>query len=369
MEVNYPRAVLVGLAIALVLGVVVAASTSGAAFGAYNPAWDGASDLREIGTDAGADVEIVRNVGNDSAYAIGDPNDTIAVVLSPDQAYTPAEADRVRAFVEAGGTLLVAEDVGSRGNDLLAATGATARVDGGLLRDERNHFRAPALPVAGNVSEHNLTDGVEGLTLNYGTPVEPGAASTLVRTSEFGYVDRNGNEELDDAETLRSYPVVTVEPVGNGQVIAVGDPSLLINAMVEREGNRAFVENALGAHDRVLLDYSHTANIPPLRLALLVFRETPPLQALVGMLGVGGIALWVRGDTERLRDRLETIAARASVPGFDRTLARNDSERRPGLSRAELREYLAERHPEWDEDRIERVIRGVLHTEDEPTDQ
>jgi hypothetical protein len=369
MEVNYPRAVLAGLIIALVLGVGVAASTSGAVFGTYNSAWDGASDLREVGTDTGANVEIVRTLGNDSAYRTADPTDTIAVVLSPDRPYTATEASRIRGFVEGGGTLLVAEDFGRQGNDLLGATGATARVDGGLLRDERNHFRAPALPVAGNVSAHNLTDGVEELTLNYGTPVEPGNATTLVRTSEFGYIDRNRNDTLDDNETLRSYSVATVEPVGDGRVIAVGDPSLLINAMVEREGNRAFAENALGAHDRVLLDYSHTADIPPLQVALLVLGETPLLQVLVGVLGIGAIGLWVRGDTGRVRDRIETTAARAGVPGFDRSLTKRDDERGPGLSRAELRAYLAERHPEWDEDRIERVIRGILHAENEPVDQ
>lgn len=369
MEVNYPRAVLAGLVVALVLGVGVAASTSGAAFGAYNPEWDGASDLRAIGTDTGADVEVVRNVGNDSAYGTADPNDTVAVVLSPDRPYTPAEADRIRSFVRRGGTLIVAEDVGPHGNDLLAATGATARVDGGLLRDERNNFRAPALPVATNVSEHNLTDGVESLTLNYGTAVEPGAATTLVGTSEFGYVDRNRNDELDESETLRSYPVAVVEPVGDGRVVTVGDPSLLINAMVERPGNRAFAANLLGAGDRVLLDYSHTADIPPLQLALLVLRETPLLQVLVGLLGVGAVGLWARGDTRRLRDRLGEVAARAGVPGFDRSLAGRDADRGPGLSRAELRAYLAERHPEWDDERIERVIAGVLHAEPEPGEQ
>ncbi len=369
MEVNYPRVVLAGLAIALVLGLGVAASTSGATLGTYNSEWDGASDLREVGTDAGADVKIVRTLGNDSGYTIADPNDTVAVVLSPDRPYTATEASRIRAFVEEGGTLLVAEDVGPRGNDLLASVGATARVDGGLLRDERNNFRAPALPIAGNVSEHNLTDGVEELTLNYGTPVEPGNATTLVGTSEFAYVDRNRNGELDDDETLRSYPVATVEPVGNGRVIAVGDPSLLINAMVEREGNRAFAENTLGSHDRVLLDYSHTADIPPIRVALLILGETPSLQVLVGTLGVGVIALWVRGDTRRLRGRVKAAAARAGVPGFDNPPTRRDDESGPGLSRAELRTYLTEHHPEWEEDRIERVIGGVLGAENESTDQ
>jgi hypothetical protein len=365
-ETNYPRIVLVGLVVAVVLALGVAASSSGAAFGAYNAEWDGASDLEEIGTDAGTDVDIVRNM---SAYDVEDPNETIAVVLSPDRPYTANESDQVRRFVEAGGTLVVAEDIGQYGNDLLASIGATARVDGGLIRDERNYYRAPALPETRNLSADDLTEGVDTLTLNYGTPVEPGNATTVVWTSGFAYVDRNRNGSLDDAETLQSYPVVTVESVDTGRVITVGDPSLLINAMVERPGNRAFVGNLLGSRDRALLDYSHTADIPPLQLALLVLRETPLLQILAGALGTGAVGLWVRGDTGRIRDRIATGATQVGLPGVGRLDTEGDGDQTPGLSRAERRAHLLERHPEWDEERVERVMQGVLHEETERSDR
>jgi len=364
MDVNYPRTLLAVLAVAVVLATAVGASTSGAAFSAYNPAWDGASDLRGVATDAGAEVDLIRNT---SAYDGADPNDTVAVVLSPDRPYTPGEYARLRSFVRAGGTILVAEDFGPGGNGLLEALNASARFDGGPLRDERNYYRAPALPEAGNVSDHPLTDGVETLTLNYGTPVEPGNATVLVRTSEYGYVDRNRNEDLDDSETLRSYPVATVEPVGEGRVVAVGDPSLLINAMIDREGNRAFATNVLGSRERVLLDYSHTARIPPLSLALLVLRETPLAGALLGAVGIGAIGLWVRGDVDALREGARNAAGRAGVPGFD--AAASDRDRGPGLSASELRAYLAERHPEWEDERVERVIRGVLGADTEDGDR
>jgi hypothetical protein len=369
MDVNYPRLVLLGLVLAVVLGVGVAASTSSAAFGAYNAEWDGASDLRAVGTDAGAEVEIVRNV---SAYREYEPNETVAVILSPDRPYTPGERDRLRSFVRTGGTLLVAEDFGTNGSDLLAGVGASARFDGGLLRDERTYYRAPALPEADNVSDHPLTEGVDSLTLNYGTPVEPDGATVLVRTSEFGYVDRNRNGDLDDDETLRSYPVATVESVGEGRVIAVGDPSLLINAMIERPGNRAFAANVVGSGEVALLDYSHTADIPPLSLALLVLREEPLLQVLVGGLGIGVIGLWVRGDAARLRGLGARIVGRLrDVPsvGSVRTTERAGDDSGPGLSEAELRDYLAERHPDWEAERVDRVIRGVLHTETERSDR
>jgi len=82
------------------------------------------------------------------------------------------------------------------GNALLSDVGATARLDGALLRDERNYYRSPALPVAQPVEEHPYTSGATDLTLNYGTAVTPNDATTLVRTSEFAYLDTDRSGSL-----------------------------------------------------------------------------------------------------------------------------------------------------------------------------
>jgi hypothetical protein len=361
LGIGYPRLLLYVLVVAVTVGVVVAASTSGAAFGAYNARWDGASELRETATAAGSEPTIVTNASHyDRVPAEG----SVALVLSPDRPYDAADRERLGRFVENGGTLVVAEDVGRHGNPLLEAAGATARFDAALLRDERHNHRTSALPVARNVSEHALTTGVDRLTLNRGTVVEPGNATVLVRSSEFGFLDRNANGEIDGDESLASRPVATVERVGDGRVVAVSDPSLFINAMLERRDNRRFTRNLFGSGERVLLDYSHTADVPPLALALLVVRETAWLQAALGVAGLAAIALWSTGAA---RGALGLVGGGVAGRIAGRRGSRGEpwvEEPRTDAARTDdLVAHVRRRHPEWDEDRVERVVAAVREEE------
>jgi|AntDeeMinimDraft_5_1070356.scaffolds.fasta_scaffold01625_7 hypothetical protein len=346
-DVGYPQLVLVALMVVTIIGIVLAASSSSAAFGSYNDAWDGASELREQARAVDADSEIVRNT---SQYTSRSPNGTLAVVLSPQSSYGPRETDRLRSFVRNGGTLLVAEDFGRHANDLLDGIGAQARVTGQLLRDEQYNYQSTALPIARNISNTTAMNGVDGLTLNHGSPVEPNGATVLASTSGVAYVDSNRNGELDDSDEIGTSPVATAESIGEGRVLVVGDPSLFINTMLDRPGNQAFVRSVFGAHERVLLDYSHAGRLPPLSVALLVIRDAPLLQIVLGALAIGAIGLWARrpGIVERLPGRV-TTAEESSVAS------------RP----EELSAFIRERHPDWDTERTERVIQGIMTRRDE----
>jgi hypothetical protein len=309
--------------------------------------WDGAAELREVAESAGAESAVALNV---TRYREVTPNGTVALVLSPDRTYTGGETARVRRFVERGGTLVVAEDFGNQSNALLEGIGASARFDGALVRDERFNGRSPAFPVARNVtnasgaSDRSVTRGVNALTLNHGTVLEPNGASAVVHTSEFAYLDRNRNGELDANESIGSYPVVSVESVGEGRVVAVSDPSLFINVMLESRGNGRFVRNLFGTEEFVLLDYSHAERVPPLSLALVVLRGTPLLQVLLVGIGLAAVGVWGEGLLGGLKTRLA---------------GEDESAEAPTQSAAELADVLRRRHPEWDEKRIERVVRSL----------
>lgn len=366
---SVPQLVLYTLAACLVTAVIFAASTSGAAFGAYNPAWDGTADLRDL-ADRNSESTVTLDV---------DPyrdqlNNTIAVVLAPDTTYSEADTATIRQFVEDGGTLLVADNFGPtaqtppEGNILLTDVGASARFDGDLLRDEQEYDQSPALPVARNVSSHPYTQSVDQLTLNYGTAVEPNGAEPLVQTSRLAYLDRNQSGSLDGNETLQRYPVVTVESVGDGQVIAVGDPSIFINTMLEREGNSAFVSRLFQTHEQVILDYSASDDHPPLSVMLLTFQSTPLFQGFVGAIGVGvGWVLIAQPAVfSRLRTRLPDVVR--SVVSLDEREPQSLSEHAPQLSEAELRAYLQQEYPEWDDERLQRIVAAVIHEETRTTD-
>jgi hypothetical protein len=366
-----PQLVLYALVGCLTLAVLFGASTSGAAFGAYNPAWDGTADLRTVAADSGESTVTLST----APYTEQQPSETVAVVLAPTDAYSTADSTAIRQFVRDGGTLLIADNFGPttetppEGNALLTAVGASARFNGALLRDEREYDRAPALPIAANVSSHPYTQGVDQLILNYGTAVDPNGAEPLVRTSPFAYIDRNRSGTLDGNETLQRYPVVTVEPVGDGQVIAAGDPSIFINSMLNRGDNAQFATALFQAHDHTILDYSTSSGNPPVAVLLLVFQNAPLAQALVGGLGVS--LIWGVNGRVSVRSWLHTILAgidRGPLARYRSSADRSAADHTPPLTEAALLTYLEQQYPEWDEDRLRRVVAGIIQEEDSTSD-
>ena len=345
--VGVPEALLVGLGIALGVALVVSASTSSVAFGAFNPAWDGADDLRNHAETSGRDVVLVRTV---EAYRGTDADGTIAIVISPSTAYGPAETDRLAAFVRAGGTLLVAEDFGPHGNGVLEAVGAGARFDGRALRDDRRFYRSPALPI---VTPATDLEAVDRVTLNHATAVTPNGATVLIATSPTAYLDENGNGRLDPDEAVRPWPAATTEAIGEGRVVALGDPSALINVMLERPGNRAFLEWLYEGHDRVLLDYSHAATLPPMSLAVIAVRGSTILQIAVGIGVLGAVGLWAVWPRIRGQGRREAPGSPRVGTGLE-------------LDERTVRAVLRDRHPDWDAERLDRLTTALMATRTEP---
>jgi len=351
--INWPGVLLVALAVASVCGLAFFAATSTAAFGPFNVNWDGTSEFRgQLADDPGTDRTTI--VDTDQ-YAGVDANSTVAFVVAPDRQYGTADATRIRRFLEDGGTLVVMENFAPAGNALLEDVGATARVDGRLVRDEQQYADAPTMPVATNVTEHPLTGGVDQLTLNYASVVEPGEATVLVRTSEFAYLTEDESVALDDDTELVSAPVATVEPVGEGSVVTVSDPSILINVMLDRPDNEQFARGLYTDADTVLFDRSHAEGLPTLASALLLLRRSWLLQAALGALGVGLFA-WVAEGSVSL-SRLRSL-----VPGV-RESQETDAALPATMTDEERVSYLQERHPDWDEDRIRRVITAFNGTD------
>lgn len=352
-EFAVPQLLLIGLAVVLAGALLVAASTSTAAFSAYNSAWDGTSTLRDVARDAGSEPVVALRT---EQYADVAADRTTAVILSPDAAYSRRDATRVREFVRQGGTVVVAEDFGGHTNRLLAAVGAQARVDGRLLRDERYNYRSPNITVATGVRPNRtLTAGVDQLTLNHGTAIRPNGATPVVNSSAYGYLDGNENGQLDDTERLDSYPVVTTESVGDGRVVVVSDPSLFINAMAERPGNAAFMRNLAANAETLLLDYSHVRSVPPLVALQQELKRSPGLQLLVGFLGIGGIAL-AFAPVPVLRRLQDELRARRRSGSPAESAQPPDPER--------LRRDLKARYPYWDDDSVRHVTTRSLKGDD-----
>lgn len=296
---RFVRGILVVLAGLTLLTMAFGASTSGTAFSPYNPDWQGGQELRSVATDDPAGSVWLRNA---SGYPLEEPADTVVVALSPGSPGAEGER-RLSQFVREGGTLVVADDGDGQGNELLAAAGAGARIDTTPLRDEHRNGPSGAFPIAGNVTGHELTRGVDAVTLNYAGTVEAGGADVLIRSSEFSYRDRNGNERLDANEDLRRYPVASVEAVGDGRVVAISDSSLFINSMMDRTDNRAFARSLVGGGSRVVIDTASGTAVPPLAAVTITLRRSPLVQVATATAGLFVLFFAVRRP-EWVRDRL-----------------------------------------------------------------
>lgn len=336
-DLTYPQLLLVGLGAVLVLIVLVAGATSTSPLSAYNADWDGTAEFRELAQSSDGSATIVRETG---AYESANPNESIAVILSPADPYQEDERQAIRAFVEDGGTVLIAGDMDSSVQGLLASMDSNVSMAGPPLRDEREYYRGPALPVATNVIDSPYTSGVDSLTLNHGTAlVVDGEAEVVVTSSEYGYLDLNGDGEPNDDERMGHFPVVTTESVGDGELVVVSDASVFLNAMVDRDGNRRFAKNLVDARETVLLDYSHLGGVPPIPLLVLAIRDSLILQVLIGLLAVLAVGIGSRYDRGR-----ET--ATAEHPEVD-------------TPKTDLAESIASTHPEWDEEYVRRVAASL----------
>lgn len=352
-DVEWPRLLAFALGVLVIGTLTMVAATSTATFDPFNPSWNGTADLRDqVESDPDVESELMRQTG---PYKEVDPSETVAIVVAPDDTYTGTDADRVESFVADGGTLVVFENFGDEGNTLLESVGAATRVDGQLLRDEQYHYRGPKMPVATGVENHSVTRNSSQLTLNHATAVDPVSNETtvLVTTSDVASLGDEG-DPIENG-TIGAHPVATAEPVGDGRVIVVGDPSITINAMLSRPDNAAFVRGLYADETHVLLDISHVDDPPVLALAMETVRTTPQLQALFGTVGIAIIAAL---SGHRVTPFVTRVANRFSSRARSQTIERTLSD--DSLTTEERMALLRRRrhHSGRDEEQTQRVRGG-----------
>ena len=358
----FPRLLLVALVGLFCVVLLVVASSSTAGFSSYNPDWDGTSDFRQLTADH-SELTVATNV---SQYETQEPATTVGFIFAPETGYSARDTAILQQFVSEGGVLIVSDNYGPNGNALLNAIGANARFDGRVLQDDRNTFRSPTTPVVSDIGSHEYMSKVESLTLNYGTAITPNGATPIANSSEFSYLVENENETAETADELQRYPVVTVESIGEGQVVAIGDPSLFINTMLDESDNRAFATTLVSHRAHTLIDRSHSGAVPPLIQILLLIRSSPLvatglLVTVLMMVFIGGR----QNENKKIGSVSNHIQNNhlAARLGYSASVSEIESEI-PETNRDTLKTHIQRRHPEWDEDQIETVLEGILSDRD-----
>jgi len=198
--------------------VAAGALARGDDFDPRSTAWNGLTELVVLARDAGVDLEITTEVD----LAKLRPQDGLLLVFPR---RPPPRAD-LSAFMVEGGRLALADDFG-QGGDLLRGFGIGRGPPGevgaaGRLRDNRNVL------LARPTQDHPLAHGIRALVVNH--------------PQVLTHADLAPIFALDDP---RHSAVVLAGAVGKGRLVVLGDPSALINNMLELRDNRTFARNLM----------------------------------------------------------------------------------------------------------------------------
>lgn len=215
-------------------------------FSRHNPGWNGTSTFF-----SGLDPARTTYLGDYDDLA-GQANATLLVV-APWSAPSDDEARRVRDFLAAGNTVVVADDF-NQGSDYLAAIGSSLRFGTGNLSSLDRAYEltsAPfGVPAPGAEGMQNITRVI------FDRPVEVRGGTPLLETSFLSWIDVDGNARADTGEPLGRYVLAAAEEVGNGRIVAVGDASLFIKSMDRVRGgdNRLFLDRLLQGRSRLVVE-------------------------------------------------------------------------------------------------------------------
>jgi hypothetical protein len=188
----------------------------------YNDSWQGLSAFVGLAEGMGFSVDARVSLDWNEISATD-----ILVIVFPLQRVDPAKAG---AFVNAGGHLLIADDFGE-GKDALTALG--------VLRNESSSIRASRYqndqlwaPIANARGDHPIANEVGDVVTNHPAVFSRADGTTTIVSFEQG-------------------SVVVAGERGSGRFIAVSDPSILINRMLQSfPGNVQLAANMLRWLDR-----------------------------------------------------------------------------------------------------------------------
>jgi len=295
--VRVVRLAIAGIGIAIVVSLLsIIIYPSAQDFMKANSFWNGIKDFTEQN-----DVITMYSLEND----LPDSENGVLIAI-PYKPYEPEELDIIKEFVADGGLLLVLDDYGY-GNQILEALESNITFDGSPLLDPYQCYRNQWLPVVNDFASELEEIGLEQLNLNYATAINaPPGNRVLARSSETSYLDHNENGDWDEDELRGPFAVIVTTGYGKGTLVAVSDPSILINSMMGKGDNNRLLEYLIslaGEEATVAIDETH---IPAVPLdwtknqweKILVQLESPYRKALVAgvVLIITTMPLWKKGE-------------------------------------------------------------------------
>ncbi|MFX0206845.1 MAG: DUF4350 domain-containing protein [Candidatus Hodarchaeota archaeon] len=361
MKRFYKYLLIYGLALAFIVSALtVPILTTSTDFSIYNTDWNGCSSLTERTyktwellpsisiKNTESDILVVHN--SFINYDLESSSSSI-LIIGPSLTFSDEEANYIQDFLLNGGKMLLADDFGT-GNDLLKKINATSRFSTSLLIDLA-YEKKPQYGVVFDFQEHPITANVSRIMLNYATTLNVGRnATVLANSSDGSWLDSNMNGRLDEWERKGPLPVLAVERYGDGELILLSDPSVLINLMYKYLNNSVFNENLLGYlgsdRDVIMIDESHRDE---LTIFFFVVATTSILQK-IGILFLLVLTLIIVGTKFPVRIIIKT---RNRITGFLERLKKKKSI----YSEDETIDMVMGRHPTWDRKILTRIVMEI----------
>ena len=118
--------------------------------------------------------------------------------------------------------------------------------------------------------ELNQPAGLLGLARTLANPAGSQNAQILAASSAMSWLDTHGDGEWGRDEARGPFPVLARIGLGQGTIILLSDPSVLINQMMGEEGNQRLYDNLVSylageGITRIYIDEEHHATMDPSR--------------------------------------------------------------------------------------------------------
>jgi len=238
------------LILALSLAIVIWFFPPNGDFKVDNPFWNGFSTI---------DAKIKATTINNFDDLPSNPAGT-ALLLVPYEPFSPNELNRLSSYISHGGTLVVLDDYGY-GNQVLNAVKSKMMFSGVPLLDPLFNYKSKQLPIIANFANNTITQNITSVVLNHATCLNGTTDATVIASSSsFSFLDISGTSSSTNNEPNGPFPYAAYQKIDQGYIVALADPSILINGMINQGNNLQFINNVVklnGDKPQVFIDQGH----------------------------------------------------------------------------------------------------------------
>jgi hypothetical protein len=238
------------LILVLALTIVIWFFPPNGDFRVDNPFWNGFSTI---------DVKIKATTIDSFDNLPSNPAGT-ALLLVPYEPFSASELTRLSIYVSHGGTLVVLDDYGY-GNQVLNAVKSKMMFSGISMLDPLFNYKSKQLPIIANLANNTITVNVTTIVLNHATCLNGTADATVIASSSsFSFLDVSGTGSSISNDPNGPFPYAAYQKIDQGYIVALADPSILINGMINQGNNLQFINNVVklnGNEPQVFIDQGH----------------------------------------------------------------------------------------------------------------